>query len=241
MPRKPNERSSIYEGTDGYWHGWVTVGVKADGSLDRRHRMAKTEAAVTAKVRKLEQQRDQGRVNKPGKQPTVAEWMRTWLDVIAPQSASESTIETSYRPRAENWIIPRIGRHRLDRLQPEHLDALYHDLAEAELKPKTILMVHQVISRALKTAVQRRRITVNVADMIDPPKHREAEFEPLAREDAQAFLAEASKLRNGARWSVAFGIASAIRSARDALAVRRPQSPAHQGVAVEASTIPTRL
>lgn len=122
--------------------------------------MAKTETEVTAKVRALEQQRDQGRVNQPGKAPTVKEWMRTWLDVIAPQSASESTLDSTYRPKVENWIIPRLGRHRLDRLQPEHLDAFYKDLRDAGLKTKTILMIHQILSRSLKMAVQRRRVAV---------------------------------------------------------------------------------
>src|SRR5262249_38563701 len=58
--RKPNLRSSIYEGADGRWHGWVTMGVKDDGSPDRRHRTAATQAAVTRKVRELEKQRDAG-------------------------------------------------------------------------------------------------------------------------------------------------------------------------------------
>jgi hypothetical protein len=49
--RRPNRRSSIYLGNDGLWHGWVTVGVKADGSADRRHRKGRTEAEVTRKVR----------------------------------------------------------------------------------------------------------------------------------------------------------------------------------------------
>ena len=41
MPtRKPNKRSSIYLGSDGWWHGWVTIGIKDDGSPDRRHRKA---------------------------------------------------------------------------------------------------------------------------------------------------------------------------------------------------------
>jgi integrase len=206
MPRKPNQRSSIYEGSDGYWHGWVTVGVKADGSLDRRHRKARTEAEVTAKVRKLEGQRDSGQVNKAGRPPTVAEWLRTWLDTVAPQKASESTIETVYRPRVENWVVPRIGRHRLDRLQPEHLDALYLELADAGLSPKTILMTHQIISRALKMALRRHHISINVATLVDAPTHRESEIEPLPQASARALLAEASKRRNAARWSVAFGL-----------------------------------
>lgn len=52
--RRPNQRSSIYLGKDGFWHGWVKIGVKTDGSPDRRHRMGKTEAGVTRKVRELE-------------------------------------------------------------------------------------------------------------------------------------------------------------------------------------------
>jgi hypothetical protein len=37
-------------------------------------------------------------------------------------------------------------------------------------------MVHQMISRALKMAVRRRIIGVNVVSFIDSPKHRESEF-----------------------------------------------------------------
>ena len=60
--RRPNGRSSVYEGADGSWHGYVTMGVKADGSLDRRHVRGATEKAVTQKVRNLEKDRDAGQV-----------------------------------------------------------------------------------------------------------------------------------------------------------------------------------
>lgn len=73
MAIKPHGRSSIFLGSDGLWHGYVTMGVKEDGTLDRRHRKAKTETEVTAKVRKLETQRDAGLIDKPGRVPTVAE------------------------------------------------------------------------------------------------------------------------------------------------------------------------
>jgi hypothetical protein len=57
MARTPNGASSICLGKDGYWHRRVTVGVKDDGRLDRRHVMG-TQADVTRKVRALERQRD---------------------------------------------------------------------------------------------------------------------------------------------------------------------------------------
>jgi integrase len=37
--RAANLRSSIYQGEDGYWHGRVTMGVRDDGTPDRRHVM----------------------------------------------------------------------------------------------------------------------------------------------------------------------------------------------------------
>lgn len=76
--RKPNGRSSIYQGRDGKWHGRVTMGVRDDGKPDRRHVERKTEAEVTREVQKLEKERDSGRVRKAGSSWTVARWLTHW-------------------------------------------------------------------------------------------------------------------------------------------------------------------
>jgi hypothetical protein len=68
-------QSAIYYGEDGFRHGWVTVGIKDDGSPDRRHRMGKSETDVTRKIAELERKRDQGSAGKPGRTPTVADWL----------------------------------------------------------------------------------------------------------------------------------------------------------------------
>lgn len=57
-PRKPNLESTIYLGSDGRWHGRVTMGVKENGSPDRRHRRARTESEIKRKVKALEALRD---------------------------------------------------------------------------------------------------------------------------------------------------------------------------------------
>ena len=67
---------------------------------------------------------------------------------------------------------PGIGRHRLDRLQPEHLDRFYTDLLDRGLSPSSVLRVNRIISRALKVAMQRQRIHRNVATLVDPPAQR---------------------------------------------------------------------
>jgi hypothetical protein len=99
--RKPNLRSSIYQGSDGKWHGYVTMGIRPDGKPDRRHREGKTEPEVTRKVRELETKRDAGSTSKPGRAPTLTQWMRTYLTDIAPLRVSRRTIDSTYRPKTE--------------------------------------------------------------------------------------------------------------------------------------------
>jgi site-specific recombinase XerD len=205
--RKPNLRSSIfYSEADGQWHGWVTMGIKDDGSPDRRHRRGRTETAVTRKVRELERKRDQGNAGNAGRPPTVADWLQTWLTTIAPRTASQGTIDSTYEPKVRRWIIPKLGKHRLDRLQAEHIDAFYIWLAEQELAPNTILQIHRILSRALKIAWKRGKITHNVAALVDAPTGEDVDIEPLSREEARRILAIAAKRRNGARWSVALAV-----------------------------------
>src|SRR5215471_8194967 len=208
--RRPNLRSSIYLGKDGLWHGWVTVGIKADGSPDRRHRKGKTEAEVTRKVRELESQRESGYLSKPGRVPTLAEWMREYLDVICERLVLSEKMAprtlADYRSKTKNWINPLLGKHRLDRLTPEHLDTAYAVMLRRGLSPSTVLKVHRILSRALRIAVRRGRITRNIATLVEAPSAASHEIEPLTREEARRILDVAARKRNGARWSVALAL-----------------------------------
>ena len=170
--------------------------------------MAPTRAELTVKVRELERLRDAGQLSALGPAPTVAEWLRLWLETIAPRTASASTIETVYRPRIERWIIPAIGGHRLDRVRPEHLDALYLELAASGLSTKSVLMVHQILGRAYRMATRRGIVGRNVTTFVDPPRHREPEMSPLTADEARRILAAASEVPNSARWSVALALES---------------------------------
>jgi integrase len=219
--RKPNLRSSIYQGADGFWHGWVTVGLKSDGSPDRRHRKGKTEAEVTRRVRDLEKQRDTGRTDKPGRKPTVAEWMTTYLDTICARLVSTGKMAPrtldDYRSKNRNWITPHLGKHRLDRLQPDHLDTLYTAMAEAGKAESHILKVHRILSRALTIAMRRDKVGRNIATLIDAPGSGDVEIEPLTQAEARRLLAAAERRRNGIRWTV--GLALGLRQG-EALGLR---------------------
>jgi integrase len=211
--RKPNNRSSIYRGADGLWHGRVTMGVKNDGSPDRRHRTGKTETEVTEKVRKLEQLRDGGKATKPGRPPKLAEWMATYLDVICENLVSSGQMSPrsldDYRSKNRNWIEPKLGGHRLDRLLPDHLDVAYSEMYEAGLSSSTVLKIHRIISRALTVAVRRGKIGRNVASREhygDAPEAVDTEMVPFTQAEARLVLDAAKGRRNAARWSVALSL-----------------------------------
>ncbi|MFG3300989.1 tyrosine-type recombinase/integrase [Micromonospora chersina] len=203
--RKANGRSSIFKGSDGRWHGYVTMGVKDNGRTDRRHVQAGTEKAVTAKVRELERKRDAGDVTGAGKPPTVGEWLTYWLDNVAERKVRASTLQ-GYRSKVAKHLIPGLGQHRLDRLQPEHVERFYGSLEASGMAPATVLQLHRILSRSLKVAHQRGRVARNVCALVDSPSVSREEVQPLTAADARAILAAAAGRRNGARWSVALAL-----------------------------------
>ncbi len=112
--RKPNGTSTVYKGADGYWHGRVVIGVKNNGKPDRRHVQAKTEGEVYDKVRKLEQQRENGTVRKVGQRWTVEKWLTHWVENIAAESVSDNTL-SGYRVAVGKHLIPGVGAHRIEK------------------------------------------------------------------------------------------------------------------------------
>jgi integrase len=214
--RKPNGETSVYQGSDGLWHAWVTMGYKADGSLDRRHVERRNESAAQKRVNELVKERDSGNIKKAGKAPTVEQWMTTYLDTIAVQKLAPRSHD-DYWSKTRNWIIPCIGQHRLDRLHPEHLDAMYAQMFKAKLAPSHVLKVHRILSRALKIAVRRGKVGRNVANLVDAPSVNKVEQDSLDVTEAKKVLAATEGRRNGSRWSV--GLACGLRQG-EALGLR---------------------
>lgn len=206
--RAPNQASSVYLGVDGRWHGRVSMGIRDDGRPDRRHVTASTERQALTKVRDLERARGSGQLVPVGAPTTVRQWLEHWLNNIAAQSVRRRTLD-GYRTYVYQYAIPGIGAHRLNRLQPEHVEALYGRLQRRGLSPSSINTLHRVLRAALNEAVARDRITRNPVVRARPPRLVEREVEPLTREEARKLIKVAAQQPNGARWSV--GLALGLR------------------------------
>ncbi|MFJ2833146.1 tyrosine-type recombinase/integrase [Streptomyces sp. NPDC087263] len=203
--RQPNGRSSIYLGKDGKWHGRVTVGIRDDGSPDRRHVERKTRAEVTDAVRELERQRDAKTMRKLGKPWTVKTWLTHWVDNIAPLGVNENTM-VGYGVVVRKHLIPGLGAHRLDRLKPEHIEHFYGTMQANSRKAGTIHQIHRTFRTALNEAVRRGHLGQNPVRLAKAPRVREQEVEPYPVEDVQRLLRAADERRNSARWAVALAL-----------------------------------
>ncbi|MEV8438993.1 site-specific integrase [Actinosynnema sp. NPDC051121] len=213
MPRKkrpegtraPNGAGSIYLGGDGKWHGRVTMGVKDDGTPDRRHVKRATEKEVIDAVRELERQRDSGQVRKPGRAWTLEKWLMHWLDNIATPSITPNAA-SAYRYAVHKWLIPGVGAHRLDRLQPEHLEKLYAKMQTQGKAAGYAHQVHRTVRTALNVAVARKHITSNPATLAKAPRVEEPEVIPFTSEEAGRILNHSIKRRNGVRFAMALAL-----------------------------------
>ena len=209
-------RPSITRGSDGLWHAWVTVGTKPNGRPDQRHVKRATREEVEERVEELLEQARTGKVVRPGRAPTVQQWLTTYLETVAPRRCDPSTVH-GYASKMRNYVYPVIGNVRLDRLTPEHLDAVYLAMSRAGRADATVLQVHRILSRALEVAFRRGMTPRNVAKLIDSPTAKRAEIKPLTEDEAVRVLRATAGMRNAARWSV--GLALGLRQG-EALGLR---------------------
>jgi integrase len=205
MARNPNRASSVYKGKDGYWHGRVSVGFRDDGSPDRRHVMGKSKAVVVRKVRDLEKLRDSGRVPRAGETWTLGGWLTHWLETIARPSLRDTSFN-AYRIAVHKHLVPALGKQRLDRLEPEHLERLYRAMIESGSRPATAHQVHRTARVALGEALRRGYVSRNPAALAKPPRIQSEPIEPYNVTEVQRILEAATKRRNGARWAIALAL-----------------------------------
>jgi len=208
MARQPKGRPSIYEGTDGWFHCYLTVGRKPDGKLDRRHIRGKTAAAVAEGITKLEEKLRIGHVPKVGTTPTVGDWLEEYLTVVAPRRVRASTLQ-GYESTLRHNVIPAIGHLRLNRPLAEMVGAIeaFFTAFERRAAPAFALQTFHILSGALEIAVKRGLLPRNPCDLVDKPSGGgNPDVDPLTVDEIRRVLDAAAQTGALARWWVALAL-----------------------------------
>lgn len=209
--RRPKGESAIYQRADGLWCTSVEL-PEIDGKRRRKVVCRKDRGAVTTEMRKIRDDLAK-HGNIATSSITVAKWMEHWLEDIAPQKIRPKTL-AGYRTVVNGYIIPLLGKKRLDKLTAEDIRKLHTVMQNTpkdpelrdgrELPTGTVmlsstyaLLAHNALSTALKVALREGKITANPCEMVDRPRKRVTEQKALDVPEAIQLLQHLATMLDG--------------------------------------------
>ncbi|MDF9717644.1 tyrosine-type recombinase/integrase [Nocardioides sp. ChNu-99] len=140
----------------------------------------------------------------PAAQPTLGVWLDLWLQRSAAKRLKVSTVP-SYQSKIETCLKPSIGRIRLDKLTPAHVERMHeYVMVTRGLSSTSALGAHRILAKALTDAVREGRISRNVATLVDAPKKAAVTIPALDGPEARAMLlAQREDEEAAAKWGTA--------------------------------------
>jgi integrase len=180
-PRRANREGSVYfRKSDKKWVASVTL---ENGK--RKVVYASTQQEAIKKRNALIMEQEQGKViTKPNQ--TVAQYLEYWLEIYS-QSIRPRSYER-YEQIMRLHIVPVLGKMRLDKLLPQHVQSLYAQKQEEGLSANTVLTIHNMLHRALKSAVRWGLVSQNMCESVELPLRIPYRMQPLTLEQTQSFL-----------------------------------------------------
>ena len=128
--------------------------------------------------------------------PTVAEWLKTWLaDVTGPGARKTLAPSTAdcYRRNIERDLTPRIGDIRLRDLKPADVQKVNNDLLASGMKRATVRYVHATLRAALHEAERQGLVLRNAAALARAPMPDDHESAHLTAAECHRLIAANSE------------------------------------------------
>jgi len=184
MARRGHGEGSIYHRNDGRWAASLSL---EDGK--RKTFYGKSRKAVQEQLKiALHQQQEGALITAP--QQTLKQYLEYWLEQVHRQSIRDRTYER-YEEIVRLHLVPALGRHPLQKLTAQHLQSFYNKKLKEGLSATTVTSFHNVLHKALDTALRWKLLAYNVCDLASPPRRKHFEMQPLTPEQVQQLLAVA--------------------------------------------------
>ena len=198
--RRDQGSGSIFQrSSDGMWIAYVTLPPHPmTGKRRRRTVSAKRKVDAMAKLRDL-QRRLLATGDLPTASPTVEQYMRGWLTRIAKPNVKPRTYE-GYRSYVENYIIPALGRKRMEKLGPADVARMTSSMVESGKSSTTALQAHRILQRALQDALREGVVDRNAAKLAVAPRRAVSSREALTVAQAVQLLKSTAGSDYWPRW-----------------------------------------
>ena len=164
---------------------WVASFIGEDGK--RRYRSGKTRKEAYEKFQQALQEQKQGKLI-TGTHQTLRQYLEYWLDAVCKPPALRISSYEKYRKLINTYILPALGHIPLQKLTPQHVQALYRKKGDDGLSSKMINSIHGVLHKALGNAVRWNLVSRNICDLVSPPRIVKPTIESLTMEQAHKLL-----------------------------------------------------
>jgi integrase len=192
---------TIRQRTSGRWEARLPLGYDENGR--RRHKVfyGKTRRDVQQKLGKARRDHHRG-LEVEVRSQTVGQFLARWLNDVAKPSVRPSTY-AFYALLTNRYLIPSLGNIKLDRLSPQHVQAMLNSRTQDGLSPRSVHHLRAVLRAALNQAIDWGLILRNVATVVHPPRVPHSELRTLDPAEARLFLEAVTDDRLEALYTVA--------------------------------------
>lgn len=198
--RRDKGEGSLYQRGDGMWVGAVDLGYDGTGKRRRKTVSSRSYEDAGRKLRKLRREAEDNDLTSPSL--TVEKWLEHWLDDIASTRLKPRTLST-YRGYVQRYIIPAVGRRRLDQVTPQHVRSMHAAILAKGLTTTTARQAHAILVKAFVDARRDGKQCLNIGDRMDPPRIAASTRRALTVPEALAVLRRADGTPLGSRWAAA--------------------------------------
>lgn len=186
MARKRNaSEGSIFQRKDGRWCAVLSLGWN-DGKRVRKSIYRATAEEVRQAMTKALRERDLGTLPKAGASPTMEKFLGQWL--TSRTSSLRVRSREKYEAIIRRHLVPAIGRIRLEKLTPSHVQSMLDALLVGGLSARSVQSIRIVLVAALNQALRWSMVGRNVAELVSGPRVVNAEMKVLSPEQARQFL-----------------------------------------------------
>ncbi len=207
---------------------WIGVATVPDpAAKDRRKRVkvtGKDKAAAKAKLDEILNKIKEGTPAGSATE-TVADVLRQWLahGLDRRKIKSENTVD-GLAWAVGKQLIPAIGGYRLRNLECEHVEAMLAAMTARGMSSSSLTRVHTTLTRALKWAQRRRKVSRNVSELVETPVGTQRPSKALTVRQVQTVLNTVRDDRLEALWNPRVRPWHAPRRThRAAVGTRRPR------------------
>jgi integrase len=177
--RRANHEGTLYRRKDGLWCAQVSL----DGH--RLTKYGKTQRECHDWIKEMLGKIDTG-LTYESTHITLESFINTWLNGKK-LSRRERTV-FQYRKIAENYILPNLGKMRIQDIRPVHIQRMYSTFKERGTGARTLQLVHAVLHNVLDQAVREGALSHNPADSVERPRWEHKEFKTFTEDEVRQFL-----------------------------------------------------